>query len=102
MVRFYPTPKMIFKGRGKGEPNNPKSARLLRQVEPVVVAGAEGGVALWTLSLPGLVSGPEAVVAKAVEAFGQHRVFSLHFARRTRQRLLVFSNLLLQYLKGKK
>ena len=64
----------------------------------MVVAGAERGVALRTLSLSCLVACPEAVVAEAVEALGQDRVLALHFAGRTRQGLLVFANLLLQDL----
>ena len=42
--------------------------------------------------------GPETVVAEAVEALSEHRVLPLDFARGARQRLLVFSDLLLQDL----
>ena len=68
----------------------------------MVVAGPECSVAFWALSLPGLVSRPETVVAEAVEALGQHCVLTLHFARRTCQGLLVFPHLFFQNLKQAK
>ena len=42
--------------------------------------------------------GPEAIVAEAVEALGEHCVLPLDLARGTRQRLLVLADLLLQDL----
>ena len=42
--------------------------------------------------------GPEAVVAEAVEALGEHCVLPLDLARGTRERLLVLADLLLQDL----
>ena len=44
------------------------------------------------------IPGPEAVVAEAVEALGEHCVLPLDLARGTRQRLLVLADLLLQDL----
>ena len=42
--------------------------------------------------------GPEAIVAEAVEALGEHCVLPLDLARGTRERLLVLADLLLQDL----
>ena len=50
---------------------------LSGQVEPVVVAGPEGRVALGALPLAGLVARAEAVVAEAVEALREHGVLAL-------------------------
>lgn len=60
----------------------------LGEVEPVVVVGAEGGVALGAFALTRLVPGLETVVAEDVEALDEHRVLAFYFARRTRQLLL--------------
>jgi len=46
----------------------------------VIIAGTERRIALWALSLTRFVTGSKAVVAKAVEAFGQHSVLPLHLA----------------------
>ena len=64
----------------------------------MIIAGTEGGIALWAFTLTCFVTGSKAVVTKAVEAFGQHSVLSLNFARRTGERLLVLANLLLENL----
>lgn len=71
--------------------------RLGGQVQAVVVISPEGGVALGTLALPGLVARLQAVPAEHVEALGQHGVLALHLARRTREGLLVLADLLQQH-----
>jgi len=68
------------------------------QVQSVVVIGAEGAVALWTLSLSRLVTRTQAVPAKHVEALCEHSIFAFHLARRTRQCLLVLPQLFSHHL----
>ena len=46
------------------------------QVEPVVVVGPKGCVALGTLALAGFIPGPQTVEAEHVEALGQHGILA--------------------------
>ena len=64
----------------------------------MVIAGSEGRITLGTLSLSGLVPRAQTVVAEAMETLGQNSVLPFNLARRTRQRLLILSDLLLQDL----
>lgn len=60
----------------------------------MIIVGAKGAVTFGTFALPRVVSGAQAVVAENVEALGEHGILALHFARWTRERLLVIANLL--------
>lgn len=64
----------------------------------MVVRGSKGRIALGALSLPRLVARPQAVVAEAMEAFGQHSVLPLDLAAGAGQGLLVLANFLLENL----
>ena len=66
----------------------------------MIVIGSESGVAFGALPLARLVASPQAVEAKDVETFGEDGVFSRHFARRARQRVLVLAQLLAQHFVG--
>ena len=84
----------------------------------MVVRGSEGSITFGTLPLSGLITCPEkaktcfqmfnnriyevplpeTIVAKYMETFRQNSIFPLHLARRTRECLFVFSDLLFQDL----
>ena len=85
----------------------------LGEVQPVVVRGSEGCIALGALPLSRLVAGPETqtsfsngqqhssadlpetIITEDVKTLGQDRVLPLHFTRRTGQRLLVLPDFFL-------
>lgn len=67
---------------------------LRRQVQPVVVVGAERTIALGALALSRFVPGSQTVVTEHVETLGQYGILPFDLAGRAGERFLVLANFL--------